>query len=86
MASIRLLLNGKSSGDQRVRPGVTKIRERGHQVSVRVTWEAADMRRLIDEALEDADKGGVDTIVSLCEASLGPISGLLIYGTAGAPF
>jgi lipid kinase YegS len=64
MASIRLLLNGKSSGDQRVRPGVTEIRERGNQVSVRVTWEAADMRRLIDEALEDVAKGRVDTIVA----------------------
>jgi lipid kinase YegS len=64
MANIRLILNGKSSGDQRVRRSVTEIRERGHQVGVRVTWEADDMPRLVNEALEDAAKGLVDTIVA----------------------
>ncbi len=64
MANIRLILNGKSSGDQRVHRSVTEIRERGHQVSVRVTWEADDMRRLMNEALEDAAKGHIDTIVA----------------------
>src|SRR5277367_6030742 len=64
MASIRLILNGKASADQRVRRGVTEIRERGHQVSVRVTWEADDVPRFMDEALEDAAKDRVDTIVA----------------------
>jgi lipid kinase YegS len=64
MASIRLILNGKSCGDQRVRSSVAEIRKRGHQVGVRVTWEADDMRRFMDEALADAAKGGVDTIVA----------------------
>jgi lipid kinase YegS len=64
MANIRLLLNGKSSGDQRVRSSVTEIRKRGHQVSVRVTWEADDMRRLMAEAVEDVAKGRVDTIAA----------------------
>jgi lipid kinase YegS len=64
MANIRLILNGKSSGDQRVRRSVTEIRERSHQVSVRVTWEADDMPRLMNEALEDAAKGRIDTIVA----------------------
>jgi lipid kinase YegS len=64
MANIRLVLNGKSSGDQRVHRSVTEIRERGHQVSVRVTWEADDMPRLMNEALEDAAKGHIDTVVA----------------------
>jgi lipid kinase YegS len=64
MTSIRLILNGKSSGDQRVRLSVAEIRTRGHEVSVRVTWEGDDMRRLVDEALADAAKGSIDTIVA----------------------
>ena len=64
MASIRLILNGKASGDPRVRRSVSEIRERGHQVSVRVTWEADDMPRLVAEALADAGKDRVDTIVA----------------------
>src|SRR5271168_1879965 len=64
MASLRLILNGKASGDQRLRPSVTETRKRGHEVSVRATWEPDDMPRLIDEALADAAKGRVDTIVA----------------------
>jgi lipid kinase YegS len=64
MTSIRLILNGKSCGDQRLRASVAEIRKRGHPVSVRVTWEADDVRRFVDEALADAVKGRVDTIVA----------------------
>ena len=64
MASIRIILNGKASADQRVRSSVTEIRERGHQVSVRVTWEADDVPRLIAEALADAGRDNLDSIVA----------------------
>ena len=56
----RLILNGKSAGDEAVREGVAAIRARGIHVDVRVTWEAGDAERYVAEALD----GTVDTIVA----------------------
>jgi len=46
---IRIVLNGKKAGLERVRAAIYKARERG-RVDVRVTWEADDVRRLVREA------------------------------------
>ena len=56
----RLILNGKSAGDEPLRDAVTAMRERGIALSVRVTWEAGDAERYVAEAIED----GVDTLVA----------------------
>ena len=41
----RLILNGKSAGDDAVREAVHLLRGRGLTVDVRVTWEAGDAAR-----------------------------------------
>lgn len=56
----RLILNGKSAGDDAVREAVAAARERGIALSVRVTWEGGDAERYVAEAIAD----GVDTIVA----------------------
>ncbi|NYZ62218.1 lipid kinase YegS [Luteimonas deserti] len=56
----RLILNGKSAGDEAVREAVAAVRARGFRVDVRVTWEAGDAERYVAEALDD----GVGTLVA----------------------
>lgn len=56
----RLILNGKSAGDDRLRDAVAALRARGVALDVRVTWENGDAERYVAEALAD----GVDTIVA----------------------
>ena len=56
----RLILNGKSAGDEAVRGAVQALRDDGVRVDVRVTWEAGDAERCVVEAIAD----GVDTIIA----------------------
>ncbi|MDQ3056356.1 MAG: lipid kinase YegS [Pseudomonadota bacterium] len=56
----RLILNGKSAGDDPLREAVKIIRARGVRLSVRVSWEVGDAERYVNEAIED----GVDTIIA----------------------
>ncbi|MEH6418193.1 lipid kinase YegS [Pseudomonas sp. CGJS7] len=56
----RLILNGKSAGDEALREAVAGLRERGVRLDVRVTWEGGDAERYVAEAIAD----GVDTIVA----------------------
>jgi lipid kinase YegS len=56
----RLILNGKSAGDEPLREAVTAMRERGIALDVRVTWEGGDAERYVAEAIAD----GVDTIIA----------------------
>ena len=56
----RLILNGKSAGDDDLRDAVAAMRARGVEVDVRVTWEAGDARRHVCEAIKDR----VDTIIA----------------------
>lgn len=46
-----LILNGKQANDEAVRLAVTAVRERGLRLAVRVSWEAGDAERFIDEAI-----------------------------------
>ncbi|KAL3163388.1 hypothetical protein ABBQ32_009773 [Trebouxia sp. C0010 RCD-2024] len=46
-----IVLNGKKSGDKHLREAVEHLREEGHEVDVRVTWENADAERHVKEAL-----------------------------------
>jgi lipid kinase YegS len=56
----RLILNGKSAGDDPLRDAVLAMREKGIAVDVRVTWEGGDAERYVAEAIDD----GVGTIVA----------------------
>ena len=56
----RLILNGKSAGNEPLREAVAAMRERGVALSVRVTWEHGDAERYVAEAIAD----GVDTVIA----------------------
>jgi lipid kinase YegS len=46
-----LILHGKQALNEQVREAVEAKRAEGWQLAVRLTWEAGDARRLVDEAL-----------------------------------
>ena len=56
----RLILNGKSAGDEPLRAAVAAMREQSIEFSVRVTWEEGDAERYVAEAITD----GVDTVIA----------------------
>lgn len=56
----RLILNGKSAGDEPLRDAVAAMRAQGIALSVRVTWESGDAERYVAEAITD----GVDSVVA----------------------
>lgn len=56
----RLILNGKSAGNEAVREAVATMRRQGVQLDVRVTWESGDGGRYVAEAIAD----GVDTVIA----------------------
>jgi lipid kinase YegS len=56
----RLILNGKSAGNDPLRDAVAQMRRRGIALSVRVTWEEGDAERYVAEAIGD----GVDTLIA----------------------
>lgn len=56
----RLILNGKSAGDDPLRDAVLAMREKGISVDVRVTWEGGDAERYVAEAIDDR----IDTIIA----------------------
>ncbi|MEM8667798.1 MAG: lipid kinase YegS [Planctomycetota bacterium] len=57
---LRLVVNGKAAGDPMLRPAVKEIRDAGHRLDVRVTWEAGDAARMAGEAVSE----GVDVVVA----------------------
>ena len=56
----RLILNGKSAGNEELREAVGHWRGQGVQLDVRVTWEDGDAERYVAEAIDH----GVDVIVA----------------------
>lgn len=56
----RLILNGKSAGNDDLRSAVGRWRGQGVQLEVRVTWEEGDAERYVAEAIDH----GVDVIVA----------------------
>ncbi len=46
-----LILHGKQALNEEVRAAVLMLREQGWELAVRLTWEAGDGARLVDEAL-----------------------------------
>lgn len=64
MTAVRIILHGKAAGNMQVRDAVAKLRGEGHEIGVRVTWEAGDAARLTRAAVEEARQGRVARIVA----------------------
>jgi len=90
-----LILNGKAAAAGDLREAVAGLRGRGIGVAVRVTWEAGDDARYVDEAVQAGAgtvvAGGGDGTLSAVAAALArqgadldtlPALGLLPLGTA----
>jgi len=91
----RLILNGKSAGDDALREAVADMRARGIALDVRVTWEAGDAERYVAEAIADGATtviaaGGDGTLSEVAttlahrdeSAARLPVLGLVPLGTA----
>lgn len=77
----RLILNGKSAGDDAVREAVAAIRARGIHLDVRVTWESGDAERYTAEAID----AGVGTLVAAGgDGTLNAVVSVLAARDAGA--
>lgn len=91
----RLIINGKSAGDDGLRQAVQAMRERGVRIDVRVTWEAGDAARCVGGAIDSGAgtiiaAGGDGTLSTIAAALAGldrpgealPALGLVPLGTA----
>ena len=56
----RIILHGKQGANQELRDAVAAVREDGHEIDVRVTWEAGDSGLFAAEA----SKEGIDTVIA----------------------
>jgi lipid kinase YegS len=89
----RLILNGKKADRPDVREAVRVVRNEGHDLDVRVTWERGDASRLVAEAARDGVPrviaGGGDGSVNemanglmAVDEARRPSMGILPLGTA----
>lgn len=77
----RLILNGKSAGDEALRDAVMHWRGQGARLDVRVTWEAGDAERYVAEAIAD----GVDTVIAAGgDGTLSEVATTLAHREEGA--
>lgn len=77
----RLILNGKSAGDDDLRAAVQTLRETGIALDVRVTWEDGDAERYVAEAIAD----GVDTVIAAGgDGTLSEVAATLAHREANA--
>jgi lipid kinase YegS len=74
MSNVRLVLHGKQAQNPQVRAAVAAARAAGHEVEVRVTWEAGDAGRLAAEGrragVERVAAGGGDGTINEVAAGL----------------
>lgn len=84
-----LILHGKQALNETVRSAVGRKRQHGWELDVRLTWEAGDAQRLVNEALEAGHRmviagGGDGTLRDVAEALAGSDASLIILplGTA----
>ena len=93
MAKALLIINGKKAGFPAIREAVKTIRDDGHDLQVRVTWEYGDGLRYVTEAgtlgVDSVIAGGGDGTVNelshglaLLDSQLRPALGILPLGTA----
>lgn len=91
-SKIRIILHGKQAGNEALRTAVERVRERGHDIDVRVTWEAGDTRSLAREAalagihrvVAGGGDGTLNEVVNGLDAAdvPSPSLGVLPLGTA----
>ena len=60
MTTAHLIINGKKAGIPAIRDAVGLLRDKGHSLQVRVTWEYGDGLRYVKEAGE----AGVDCVIA----------------------
>lgn len=88
-----LILNGKGAGNDDLRAAISKLRDEGFDIAVRVTFEKGDGERYVREAIdleaETVVAGGGDgtineiaTALAGSQASHRPVLGILPLGTA----
>ena len=93
MTTATLIINGKKAGQPDIRQAVYELRERGHDLQVRVTWEYGDGLRYVQEAsgsgIDRVIAGGGDGTVNeishglaLIDREQRPAMGVLPLGTA----
>ena len=93
MTTATLIINGKKAGQPDIRQAVYELRERGHDLQVRVTWEYGDGLRYVQEAsgsgIDRVIAGGGDGTVNeishglaLIDRDKRPAMGVLPLGTA----
>lgn len=92
--SIQIILHAKVAMDEAVRAAVYRLRDEGHDVDVRVTWEGVDSINFAQQAGESGKvatvvagggDGTVNAVVSglmMLEPELRPALGVLPMGTA----
>jgi lipid kinase YegS len=64
VSSFFIVLHGKAAGDPRVKTAVHAVRQSGHSVEVRVTWEPGDAARMTAEAIAGSAGGKISCIVA----------------------
>lgn len=93
MATATLIINGKKAGQPEIRQAVKTLRDKGHDLQVRVTWEYGDGLRYVKEAGEEGVErviagGGDGTVneishgLALLDQGQRPAMGILPLGTA----
>ncbi|MGR5159413.1 lipid kinase YegS [Vibrio owensii] len=93
MKTIRAILNGKKAGTPELRNEIMRMREQGVDLQVRVTWESADMERLVKEAVHEGIRrivvaGGDGTVneavtaLNQIDANARPELAIIPMGTA----
>jgi lipid kinase YegS len=91
--SLLIVLHGKQAGNAAVRKAVAAVRDSGHRVEVRVTWESGDVARLVREAIamsvDTVVAGGGDGTINevtqaliASDSAANPSLGILPLGTA----
>lgn len=89
----RLIINGKSAQIPEVRDAVDAVRDQGHSLDVRVTWEGGDAIRMVREAVDagisrviagggDGTVNEVVTGLMALEPAQRPSMGVLPLGSA----
>lgn len=64
VASLCIILHGKAAENAGLRTAVHSLRQDGHLVEVRVTWEPGDAARFTAQAVADASAGKINCIVA----------------------
>ncbi|MEN8191075.1 MAG: diacylglycerol kinase family protein, partial [Thermodesulfobacteriota bacterium] len=93
MRTAVLIINGKKAGLPAIREAVKTVREDGHDLQVRVTWEYGDGLRYVTEAaglgagvvIAGGGDGTVNELahgLALLDAQKRPALGILPLGTA----